>query len=90
MEYGASAEDIARVCHTHPVSFMDLLTIIISTVCDDVGEGGDGCRHMMDQHRLGVREIMWGVKKRRGEERERERERVMVRLFLSFRRVQRL
>ena len=36
MEYGASAEDIARVCHAHPVSIMDLLIV---TVCDDVGEG---------------------------------------------------
>ena len=36
MEYGASAEDIARVCHAHPVSIMDLLIII---VCDDVGKG---------------------------------------------------
>lgn len=24
MEYGASAEDVARVCHAHPVSFMIL------------------------------------------------------------------
>ena len=31
----------------------------------DIGEG-DGSRHMVDQHRPGVREIMWGVKKRRG------------------------
>lgn len=24
MEYGASAEDVARVCHAHPVSVCDL------------------------------------------------------------------
>ena len=29
MEYGASAEDIARVCHAHPVSIMDLLYMIL-------------------------------------------------------------
>ena len=33
MEYGASAEDIARVCHAHPVSIM------IITVCDETGRG---------------------------------------------------
>lgn len=26
MEYGASAEDVARVCHAHPVSYFDSLT----------------------------------------------------------------
>ena len=40
MEYGASAEDIARVCHAHPVSIMDLLTIVtVITVCDETGRG---------------------------------------------------
>ena len=36
MEYGASAEDIARVCHAHPVSIIDLLII---TVCDETRRG---------------------------------------------------
>ena len=26
MEYGASAEDVARVCHAHPVSIIIILT----------------------------------------------------------------
>jgi pyruvate/2-oxoglutarate dehydrogenase complex dihydrolipoamide dehydrogenase (E3) component len=26
MEYGASSEDVARVCHAHPVSFFFLLS----------------------------------------------------------------
>ena len=66
MEYGASAEDIARVCHAHPVSIMDLLTIII-TVSDDVGEGmgvgiwristgGKGNRQRERRNREGRRE----------------------------------
>jgi hypothetical protein len=33
MEYGASAEDIARVCHAHPVSRNDVL------IWDEIGEG---------------------------------------------------
>lgn len=28
MEYGASAEDVARVCHAHPVSFIDIIIVI--------------------------------------------------------------
>lgn len=27
MEYGASAEDVARVCHAHPVSSISLFAI---------------------------------------------------------------
>ena len=27
MEYGASCEDVARVCHAHPVSFFSRLII---------------------------------------------------------------
>lgn len=32
MEYGASCEDIARVCHAHPVSLLCLL--LKNTHCD--------------------------------------------------------
>ena len=73
MEYGASAEDIARVCHAHPVSIMDLLIV---TVYDETGRGwgwvwayggsaqagGKGNRQRESQ------------KKYRGEEREGGRE----------------
>ena len=60
------------------------------------------CRHnnnMVDQHRPGVRETDRGSHRRntegrrgkdRGRGREGGRERVLLRLFLSFRRVQRL
>ena len=27
LEYGASAEDVARVCHAHPVSYTNILTV---------------------------------------------------------------
>ena len=29
MEYGASCEDIARVCHAHPVSVYNLFAILL-------------------------------------------------------------
>ena len=29
LEYGASAEDVARVCHAHPVSYKYLVGLII-------------------------------------------------------------
>ena len=106
MEYGASAEDIARVCHAHPVSIMDLLIV---TVCDNVGEGmGVGILWWISTGGYGNRQSESRKKYsegRRGRERGRGmeggrggregkrggwRERVMLRLFLSFRRVQRL
>jgi hypothetical protein len=42
MEYGASAEDIARVCHAHPVSRRDVL------IRDEIGEGGQAYVHGRD------------------------------------------
>ena len=29
MEYGAAAEDVARVCHAHPVSFLMLIFVLV-------------------------------------------------------------
>ena len=32
MEYGASCEDVARVCHAHPVSAVQLARLIVSRI----------------------------------------------------------
>ncbi len=32
MEYGASAEDVARVCHAHPVSYLINILITMITI----------------------------------------------------------
>ena len=39
MEYGASAEDIARVCHAHPVSFKDFTVHYVYVMKSGRGRG---------------------------------------------------